>query len=117
MDALANQPREKAGIGLKEIASDPDADPCDVACEALPAHVAGDLSARDERWLHIHTANCRYCANELRRYDQLDEALEACCRFDESALQPPPLAIPRRERVWYTTMDEPGGRFDPRRDR
>ena len=108
MDALANQPWGKAGIGLKEIASDPDV-ACEALCEALPAHVAGDLSAQDETWLHKHTEDCRYCANELRRYDQLDEALEACCRFDESALQPPPLNLPRRERVWYTSMASPVG--------
>jgi methylated-DNA-[protein]-cysteine S-methyltransferase len=69
----------------------------------------GELSAQDESWLHEHTEECRYCANELRRYDQLDDALEACCRFDDNALKPPPLKLPRREPVWYTTMASPVG--------
>ena len=109
MNAQAHQPPQKAGTGLEEIASDPDVDPCDVACDALPAHVAGDLTAQDETWLHDHTEDCNDCANELRRYDQLDDALEACCKIDATGLEPPPVSVPRRERVWYTRVDSPIG--------
>src|SRR5687768_3592815 len=51
---------------LEEAASKPDVDPCDVACDAMPARVVGDLSDHDVSWLLEHTDDCNYCANELR---------------------------------------------------
>jgi len=112
MDASAGQagaPPQRTEQGLKEVANEPGADPCDVCCDALPAHVVGDLTARDERWLHEHTSYCRYCANELHRYDRLDEALVAAGAIANDLLEPPPLKLPRRDRVWYTRMDSPIG--------
>ena len=84
MDASAGQagaPPQRTQQGLKEVANEPGADACDVCCEALPAHVVGDLTARDEPWLHEHTSYCRYCANEMHRYDRLGEALVAAVRL------------------------------------
>lgn len=95
--------------GLEEVASKPDVDPCDVACEAMPARVIGDLSERDVSWLLEHTDDCNYCANELRRYDRLGEALTAVGAIDAELYQPPPVALPRLERVWYTRIDSPIG--------
>jgi methylated-DNA-[protein]-cysteine S-methyltransferase len=95
--------------GLEEAASKPDVDPCDVACEAMPARVVGDLSEHDVSWLLEHTDDCNYCANELRRYDRLGEALTAVGAIEAEPYAPPPVALPRRERVWYTRIDSPIG--------
>jgi methylated-DNA-[protein]-cysteine S-methyltransferase len=95
--------------GLEAAARKPDVDPCDVACEAMPARVIGDLSERDVSWLLEHTDDCNYCANELRRYDRLGEALTAVGAIDAELYQPPPVALPRPERIWYTRIDSPIG--------
>ena len=94
---------------LANAAKKPDSDPCDVACRAMPAHVAGDLCLQDERWLHEHTDECKYCANELRRYDTLDNALTACGAICADVVAPPPVTLPRRERVLYTRVESPLG--------
>jgi methylated-DNA-[protein]-cysteine S-methyltransferase len=110
MEESAQQGRTEAGgIGLAEAASKPGADPCDLACDALPARVVGDLSAHDESWLSEHVDDCSYCANELRRYDRLADALDACCTVSETSPQPPAVTLPRRDRVWYTRIDSPIG--------
>lgn len=96
-------------IGLQEAASKTDVDPCDVACEALPARIVGDLTDNDQSWLVQHTGGCDYCANELRSFDRLGEALEAAGELDADALEPPPVKLPRRDRVWYTRIDSPIG--------
>jgi methylated-DNA-[protein]-cysteine S-methyltransferase len=87
----------------------PSVDPCDLACEAMPAHVVGDLCAQDEKWLHEHTEECNYCRNELRRYDTLEDALQACGGICADVDAPPPVALPTRDRVWYTHVDSPIG--------
>jgi methylated-DNA-[protein]-cysteine S-methyltransferase len=95
--------------GLEEAASKPDVDPCDVACEAMPARVVGVLSDQDVSWLLEHTDDCNYCANELRRYDRLGDALAAVGAIDAEPCEPPPLALPGRDQVWYTRIDSPIG--------
>jgi methylated-DNA-[protein]-cysteine S-methyltransferase len=95
--------------GLEEAARKPDVDPCDVACEAMPARVVGDLTDHDVSWLLEHTDDCNYCANELRRYDRLGEALTAVGAIDVEPCEPPPVALPRRDQVWYTRIDSPIG--------
>ena len=109
--AAAADRAEQPNIGLIAAASVPDSDPCDIACEALPARVAGDLGRQDQEWLLEHADDCNYCANELRCYDVLDEALEAVGKLtdDPRHLQPPPLNLPRRDRVWYVRSDSPLG--------
>jgi methylated-DNA-[protein]-cysteine S-methyltransferase len=109
MEALAKQATGQGTPILEVEASNPDSDPCDVACEAMPAHVVGDLCAQDEHWLHEHTKECNYCANELRRYGKLDEALTACGDICADVHEPPPVALPKRDRVWYTRIDSPLG--------
>jgi methylated-DNA-[protein]-cysteine S-methyltransferase len=108
MDA-AGQATHPGVIALEIAASVPDIDPCDVACDAMPAHVAGDLTLGDEAWLHQHTATCNYCRNELHRYDRLSEALATAGAFVPPNLTPPPLKLPRRERVWYLPISSPIG--------
>ena len=109
--AAAADRAEQPNIGLIAAASVPDSDPCDIACEALPARVAGDLGRQDQEWLLEHADDCNYCANELRCYDVLGEALEAVGKLtdDPRQLQPPPLNLPRRDRVWYVRSDSPLG--------
>jgi methylated-DNA-[protein]-cysteine S-methyltransferase len=108
-----NGPTEQeAGLtinGLEEAASKPDVDPCDLACEAMPARVVGDLSDHDVSWLLEHTDDCNYCANELKRYDRLGEALTAAGAIDAEPCEPPPVTLPRRDRIWYTRIDSPIG--------
>jgi methylated-DNA-[protein]-cysteine S-methyltransferase len=107
MEAATDQGNQKT-LGELEEAEKSGADPCDLACDAMPAHVAGDLTDRDEVWLHEHTEDCTYCKNELRRYDTLDDMLARCCAVDATAT-PPPLTFPRRTRVWYTRIVSPIG--------
>src|SRR5919112_1856611 len=109
MDIPMEQDSEQRNNGLEGAASKPDVDPCDVACEAMPARVVGDLSDNDVSWLLEHTDDCNYCANELKRYDRLGEALTAVGAIDAETCEPPPVALPRRERVWYTRIDSPIG--------
>lgn len=109
MGNLAAQALVPATPRLKNAASIPDIDPCDVACDAMAAHIAGDLCAQDEHWLHEHTEDCAYCANELRRYDTLDHALKACGAICADIHEPPLIALPRREQVWYTRVPSPLG--------
>ena len=94
---------------LATAASDPAVDPCDLACEAMPAHVAGDLCAKDEDWLHKHTNECGYCARELRRYDKLDAALCACGDICKEVNVPPLVMLPKRDHVWYIRIGSPLG--------
>ena len=109
MATTAGNARRQTTIGLQEAASQADADPCDVACEALPARIVGDLTDNDQSWLVEHSSECNYCANELRSYDRLGEALTAAGEIGAGVLKPPPLNLPRRDRVWYTRIGSPIG--------
>ncbi len=105
---------------LAAAAAAPGADPCDIACAALPAHVAGDLGPGDEAWLEDHAADCGYCRDQLHCYDNLDKCLEACCAPPLIACTPPPVSLPslapRRARsrtqtspAWWTVVESPLG--------
>jgi O-6-methylguanine DNA methyltransferase len=96
-------------IALDAAASRPGVDPCDVACDAMPAHVAGDLTLGDESWLHQHTATCNSCRIELHRYDRLSEALATAGQFVPPNLTPPAVKLPRPERVWLLPILSPVG--------
>lgn len=109
METSTEHGSQKTTNELEVAASKPDADPCDVACEAMPARVVGDLSDHDVAWLLEHTEDCNYCANELHQYDRLDEALTAVGEIDADECVPPPVTLPRRDRVWYTRIDSPIG--------
>ena len=95
MDTPTEQDSRLTMNALEEAASKPDVDPCDVACDAMPARVVGDLSDHDVSWLLEHTDDCNYCANELKRYDRLGEALTAVGTIDAESCQPPAVALPR----------------------
>lgn len=112
--------REEHPPALADAAAAQGADPCDIACAALPAHVAGDLGPGDEAWLEDHAARCGYCRDQLGCYDRLDEYLEACCAPPLVACTPPPILLPtlppsrtrRRTQTapaWWTVVDSPVG--------
>ncbi len=63
---------------LEHQASRPGVDPCDVAEDAMPALVIGDLSIPDIAWVHDHTAICGYCRDRLREFEQVENILECC---------------------------------------
>ena len=109
MNGPTEQGSQLTTNGLEEVASKPDVDPCDVACEAMPARIVGDLSDHDVSWLLEHTDDCNYCANELRRYDRLGEALTAVGAIDAEPCEPPPVTLPGRDRIWYTRIGSPIG--------
>jgi methylated-DNA-[protein]-cysteine S-methyltransferase len=109
MAASAGETPHQPQVGLAEAATAPGVDPCDVACDALPARVAGDLAIADETWLIDHTCRCNYCANVLRTYDRLGEALAAVAKLRDADCQPPEVALPGRDRIWFTRIDSPIG--------
>jgi len=82
----ADQPRqtEHAGTPLQpsiiDEANQPGVDPCDVACDAMPGYLVGDLSAPETGWLHEHTAECTYCRTMLGSYEEVNSALDATSR-------------------------------------
>lgn len=61
---------------MKNVACDPDVDPCDVACDAMPGLVLGDLTPPDTDWVVEHAQGCRYCARMLEGYERIDRALD-----------------------------------------
>jgi len=61
---------------LAEAASVPNADPCDLACDAMPELVLGELEPVDKKWVVEHTTGCRYCARMLGGYERIDRALD-----------------------------------------
>jgi methylated-DNA-[protein]-cysteine S-methyltransferase len=96
-------------VDLITAASRPDVEPCDVCCEAMPAHLLGDLTGREEAWLLDHTAGCDYCDNELQRFQRVDRALDLLPTAWQVAATPPPPAVPRRPRAGFARIDSPIG--------
>ena len=94
--------------GLIAAANRPGVDPCDVACGAMPAHVLGDLARPETDWLLDHTADCRYCANELHRFELVGDVLDRLHQ-DLGGAAPPAPPLPRRRRAIYARMESPAG--------
>jgi methylated-DNA-[protein]-cysteine S-methyltransferase len=92
----AQQPRfELRQPSIIELASRPEIDPCDVACDAMPGYILGDLNQLETSWVIEHTENCRYCHAMLEGYQDIDSALAACCDSPlkkEGAVTIPPSA-------------------------
>ena len=65
-------PIADSGIGLEDRAARPNVDPCDIAEEAMPAMVLGELSPPDAAWLQGHVATCGYCGNMLRSFERCE---------------------------------------------
>lgn len=86
---------EVSGAGILAAARQPGADPCDVACDAMPAHVIGDLTPPEDSWLLTHTASCGHCATVLHRYEKVDDMLDRLHSFLDPAPVPPPFHFPK----------------------
>jgi methylated-DNA-[protein]-cysteine S-methyltransferase len=72
---------QRSSLGAQ--AESPDSDPCDIALEAMPGYVIGDLQAADQTWVDAHTAGCGYCRNELTWYERIDQLLDYLGERDE----------------------------------
>jgi len=101
--------------GLDAEAARPGADPCDVACDAMPAHLLAELTPADEAWLRRHVAECNSCNRQFQGYAQLGVALDVVCA-PPVAVDLPPIALPtaRQESrpvapAWTATVDSPVG--------
>lgn len=73
-----SQPASPAISVLERQATEPGIDPCDVAEDAMPALVIGDLSSPDVAWVRHHTATCGYCRDRLHEFEQVEYTLECC---------------------------------------
>jgi methylated-DNA-[protein]-cysteine S-methyltransferase len=95
-------------LDLETAAESPGADPCDVACDAMPGLVLGDLTQRDKEWVVDHTQTCNYCAKMLGGYQHLDNVLDRMCD-DLDELSPPTPQIPATRRAGYGQVQSPVG--------
>lgn len=103
-DLQAND--QSAGIGtLARAAAQPEIDPCDVACDAMPGLVFGDLVAVDERWVQDHTTTCNYCRQMLESFEQIDDLLDGLAVPAEA----PEFVAPGCRAASYTVTDSPVG--------
>jgi methylated-DNA-[protein]-cysteine S-methyltransferase len=97
-------------VNLERAAKQPGSEPCDVACEAMPGFVIGDLNQRDCGWLVDHTQVCGYCRNMLDSYERLDNVLDRLNQVVTNDLPaPPPFVIPSSRRAGYGRIDSPLG--------
>lgn len=97
MTTSDGQPAATPTTDLMTAAIQPGIDPCDVACEAMPAMVIGDLTPGETTWLVDHTAGCRSCAHELDRFEHVSGALDRLYH-PMTAPSPPPLEVGRVRR-------------------
>ncbi len=73
-----SQPESPATSVLERQSTRPGVDPCDIAEDAMPALVMGDLSNPDVAWVHDHTETCGYCRARLHEFERVENALERC---------------------------------------
>src|SRR5215213_4139444 len=81
-------------VNIVAAAEQPDANPCDICCDAMPAHVIGDLTPPENAWLVTHTDSCGHCASVLHRYEKVDAMLDRLQGFLDPLPAPPPFIIP-----------------------
>jgi methylated-DNA-[protein]-cysteine S-methyltransferase len=86
-------------IGIIEAAMQPDTDPCDIAIDAMPAHLVGDLTPPEDAWLQAHTDDCTYCRNVLHSYERVDDMLDRLQRYLDPLPAPPPFRLPALARA------------------
>lgn len=77
---MTTPPQADSPPPLAYLAADPDIDECEVAEEAMPALVFGDLGIADAHWVHEHVDVCSDCARVLHSFQRCDTALESCDR-------------------------------------
>jgi methylated-DNA-[protein]-cysteine S-methyltransferase len=91
-----------------EAAKAPGADPCDVAAEAMPGYLIGELTKPEADWLLNHTAPCSYCNNLLHGCEQMSGALDDLCTACGAPPKPTAACLGLRE-ARYGYMDTPVG--------
>ena len=96
---------------LLERACEPDCDPCDLAVDAMPGHLCGDLTPPEERWLEDHVASCGYCARMLASFTDATSRLDAIVDTPLARTAPPPpaAALLGLHEGRYGFMDTPVG--------
>lgn len=105
------QPGRAIVIHLADRAAQPEADPCDLCEESLPAYVLGDLERIDQSWIDEHTKTCNYCRNELNCFKGVDTLIDRCCATDTAELPPLPV-LPQKTAhrdAAYGKIDSPIG--------
>lgn len=108
--AHADHETDRTVSVLAREASREDADPCDIALDAMPGFVIGDLSDPDRVWLKSHTSACNYCRGELQGYEHADTLLDQCCEpIQVIQLTPPAFTPPGRRLAHYARMESPIG--------
>lgn len=93
---------------LARAAEDPAVDPCDVACDAMPGLVLGELPPGDEHWVIAHTTTCNYCSRILGGYQKLDTVLDRISD-DFCNLRPPTPKLPLARPASYDQIASPIG--------
>ncbi len=96
--------REVGEVNILTAAAQPGCDPCDICCEAMPAHVIGDLTPPENAWLVSHTATCTGCASVLHRYEKVDAMLDRLQSFLDPASVPPPFHFPKSSTSKISTI-------------
>jgi methylated-DNA-[protein]-cysteine S-methyltransferase len=107
--ATATHGRDDEPADIIVAANQPDVDPCDVVCDALPALSCGDLSSSESDWIADHVADCSYCARELNRYQNVCSCLDQVYRESEVGPCPVPRFLPTKPVAWYTVVSSPVG--------
>jgi methylated-DNA-[protein]-cysteine S-methyltransferase len=82
-------------VDIVAAAEQPGADACDICCDAMPAHVLGDLTPPENAWLVTHTDCCDHCASVLHRYEKVDAMLDRLHDVLDPLPAPPPFIIPK----------------------
>jgi methylated-DNA-[protein]-cysteine S-methyltransferase len=103
-----NTPRQGGAVALETAAEQPGVDPCDVACDAMPGLVLGDLAERDKEWVVVHTETCGDCRRILGGYQHLDQVLDEM-EGDLGECTPPAPRIPEAKRAGYGQVQSPIG--------
>lgn len=82
-------------VDIVAAAEQPGADACDICCDAMPAHVIGDLTPPENAWLVTHTDCCSDCASVLQRFEKIDAMLDRLQDGLDALPAPPPFVIPK----------------------
>jgi methylated-DNA-[protein]-cysteine S-methyltransferase len=101
----------KPSFSLLERASAPDCDPCDIAEDAMPAMICGDLTPPEATWVEDHVAHCNYCARMLASFSECSSRLDAVIDPPLAKVTPPPAtaALLGLHEGRYGFMDTPVG--------
>lgn len=82
-------------------------DQCNVAIEAMPGYVLGDLPFDDAAWIEAHTSECRSCDRERAALERVGDLIEELDRLDPGPA--PSLQLECEPVAKYTRMESPIG--------